>query len=76
MRHQQFIGGNVDTYFIDDNPSLTKDIKAGQNRAQKLLHYFGNLLVNGASTPLATDLQPASGEAPIPKVPWGKMIKF
>merc|ERR1711971_830106 len=70
LRHQQFICGNVDTNFIDDNSSLTKDFKASQNRAQKLLHYFGNVMVNGPSTPLATDLKPAIGEAPVPETPW------
>ena len=72
LRHQQFVAGKVDTNFIDDNPSLTKDFKSSQNRAQKLLHYFGNVMVNGPSTPLATGLAPAIGEAPVPETPWGE----
>ncbi|XP_022092974.1 pyruvate carboxylase, mitochondrial-like [Acanthaster planci] len=71
LTHKQFVTGQVDTYFIDDNPSLTTLFKPSQNRAQKLLHYFANLLVNGASTPLATGLRPAAGEAPVPPVPFG-----
>ncbi len=31
----------------------------GQNRAGKLLHYLGNVIVNGPSTPLVTDIPPA-----------------
>jgi hypothetical protein len=30
-----------------------------QNRAGKLLHYLGNVIVNGPSTPLVTDIPPA-----------------
>ena len=72
LTHPQFVTGQVDTYFIDDNPSLTRQFQRSQNRAQKLLHYFANLLVNGPSTPLATGLRPAVGDAPVPEVPFGK----
>jgi hypothetical protein len=30
-----------------------------KNRAGKLLHYLGNVIVNGPSTPLVTDIPPA-----------------
>ncbi|XP_071794200.1 pyruvate carboxylase, mitochondrial-like [Asterias amurensis] len=71
LTHDQFIIGKVDTYFIDDNPALTTHFKRSQNRAQKLLRYFGNTLINGPSTPLATGLIPTSVEAPIPSTPFG-----
>ncbi|XP_071961975.1 pyruvate carboxylase, mitochondrial-like [Antedon mediterranea] len=72
LTHKKFRSGLVDTHFIDDNPDLLHDIFPSQNRAQKLLHYFGHLKVNGPSTPLATDLLPADVTPPIPEVPFDK----
>ena len=43
-----------------------------KNRAQKLLNYLGNVLVNGPLTPLATDLKPAEVHPAIPETPPGK----
>ncbi|KAK2510324.1 hypothetical protein Q9233_017855, partial [Columba guinea] len=40
LAHPQFLGGAVDTQFIDENPELFH-LSPGQNRAQKLLHYLG-----------------------------------
>lgn len=67
------MNGTVDTYFIDENPQLFA-MKPSQNRAQKLLNYLGSVLVNGPSTPLATDLKPADVKPPIPELPIGKSI--
>lgn len=71
MDNQKFINGAVDTYFIDENPQLFT-LTPSQNRAQKLLNYLGNVLVNGPSTPLATSLLPSDIEAHVPDIPIGK----
>ncbi|KAK0092799.1 hypothetical protein PV326_000566 [Microctonus aethiopoides] len=68
LENQKFLNGNVDTYFIDENPQLFK-FTPSQNRAQKLLNYLGTVLVNGPSTPLATSLKPAEIKPHIPAVP-------
>jgi pyruvate carboxylase len=49
----------VYTSFIDENPQLF-DLKPSKNRAQKLLNYLGDVLVNGPSTPLVTNIPPAA----------------
>ena len=58
LENQKFLSGTIDTNFIDENPQLFQ-YRPSQNRAQKLLNYLGQVLVNGPSTPLATSLQPA-----------------
>lgn len=68
MENQKFINGAVDTYFIDENPQLFT-LPPSQNRAQKLLNYLGNVLVNGPSTPLATKLPPSDIDPHVPTVP-------
>lgn len=65
LRHPKFLAGNVDTYFIDENPQLFK-FSPSQNRAQKLLHYLGNVLVNGPMTPLGTNNPPADVTPAVP----------
>lgn len=67
LENQKFLNGNVDTYFIDENPQLFQ-FQQSQNRAQKLLNYIGSVLVNGPSTPLATSLKPADIKPHIPQV--------
>ena len=44
--------------FIDENPQLF-DFQPSQNRASKLLNYLGEVVVNGPTTPLVTDIPPA-----------------
>lgn len=68
LQNEKFLTGSVDTYFIDENPQLFH-FQASQNRAQKLLYYLGEVMVNGASTPLATSLPPADIEPTVPAVP-------
>lgn len=46
--------------------------KASQNRAQKLLNYLGQVLVNGPATPLGTNIPPSDVKAYIPGVPLGE----
>lgn len=48
LTHPTFIDGNCWTTFIDDTPQLF-DLVGGQNRAQKLLAYLGDIAVNGSS---------------------------
>ncbi|KAH8237063.1 hypothetical protein KR038_003474 [Drosophila bunnanda] len=68
LENQKFLHGVLDTYFIDEHPQLFK-FKPSLNRAQKLLNYMGEVLVNGAQTPLATTLKPAVVTPPVPEVP-------
>lgn len=75
LENQKFLNGSVDTYFIDENPQLFH-FKPSRNRAQKLLNYIGQVLVNGPSTPLATSLKPADIKPHVPSVSQGKEIFF
>lgn len=69
LENQAFLNGAVDTYFIDEQPTLF-NFKPSQNRAQKLLNYLGSVLVNGPSTPLAnTTLKPATVTPSVPEIP-------
>ncbi|XP_073981256.1 pyruvate carboxylase isoform X2 [Rhodnius prolixus] len=70
LDNQKFISGAVDTYFIDENPQLFS-LQQSQNRAQKLLNYLGNVLVNGPLTPLATNLKPSDIDPHVPEIPIG-----
>lgn len=71
VQHQQFLSGSVDTYFIDENPQLFS-FEPTQNRAQKLLHYLGQVMVNGPQTPLATPQAPSDIIPSVPEVPFVK----
>ncbi|KAG5260568.1 hypothetical protein AALO_G00305390, partial [Alosa alosa] len=62
--------GTVDTQFIDENPELF-NLKPVQNRAQKLLHYLGHVMVNGPTTPIPVKAKPSSIDPVIPLVPMG-----
>lgn len=70
LENQKFLNGTIDTTFIDENPQLFQ-FQPSQNRAQKLLNYLGNVLVNGPLTPLATGLKPAEIYATVPETPPG-----
>ena len=63
LNEEEFLGSAVTTDFIMNKPELLK-VERGQNRAQKLLQYIGNVMVNGPCTPLATGLKP-SKDAPV-----------
>ncbi|XP_072390226.1 pyruvate carboxylase, mitochondrial isoform X1 [Diabrotica undecimpunctata] len=67
LENQKFLNGSVDTYFIDENPQLFK-FAPTKNRAQKLLNYLGEVLVNGPQTPLGTTLKPAEIKPHVPVV--------
>ena len=70
LEHPKFLSSAVYTSFIDENPQLF-DLKPSQNRAQKLLNYIGDVLVNGPSTPLVTDIPPAEITVVAPETPAG-----
>ncbi|VEN37873.1 unnamed protein product [Callosobruchus maculatus] len=67
LENQKFLNGSVDTYFIDENPQLF-NFQPTKNRAQKLLNYLAQVLVNGPQTPLATPLKPADTKPHVPQV--------
>ncbi|XP_060804065.1 pyruvate carboxylase, mitochondrial isoform X2 [Amyelois transitella] len=68
LENQKFLNGAVDTYFIDEHPQLFM-FKQSQNRAQRILNYLGQVLVNGPATPLATNIPPSDVTPYIPPVP-------
>lgn len=68
LENQKFLNGVLDTYFIDEHPQLFRFFKS-KNRAQKLLNYLGEVLVNGPTTPLATKLKPSEVQPHVPLLP-------
>uniref|UniRef100_A0A672YSC0 Pyruvate carboxylase n=1 Tax=Sphaeramia orbicularis TaxID=375764 RepID=A0A672YSC0_9TELE len=68
--NHQFLYSTVDTQFIDENPDLF-NLKPTQNRAQKLLHYLGHVMVNGPTTPIPVKAKPSSIDPVIPPVTMG-----
>uniref|UniRef100_A0A8C7KWJ3 Pyruvate carboxylase n=1 Tax=Oncorhynchus kisutch TaxID=8019 RepID=A0A8C7KWJ3_ONCKI len=70
LSNDQFLYGTVDTQFIDENQELF-NLKPVQNRAQKLLHYLGHVMVNGPTTPIPVKAKPSSIDPVIPPVPLG-----
>lgn len=67
LEHEKFLNVTYDTSFIDENPQLFS-FKTGKNRAQKLLYYIAELMVNGPKTPLITSLKPAEITPVVPEV--------
>ncbi|KAJ6218028.1 hypothetical protein RDWZM_009185 [Blomia tropicalis] len=65
LNNEKFLKNEYDTNFIDTHPELFH-FQPSQNRAQKLLYYLANVMVNGPATPLATKLKPSEI---IPRVP-------
>ncbi|XP_064432181.1 pyruvate carboxylase, mitochondrial isoform X2 [Mirounga angustirostris] len=70
LNNQQFLAGTVDTQFIDENPDLFQ-LRPAQNRAQKLLHYLGHVMVNGPTTPIPVKASPSPTDPVVPAVPIG-----
>lgn len=68
LEHEKFLNVTYDTGFIDENPQLFS-FRTGKNRAQKLLYYIAELMVNGPKTPLITNLKPAEITPVVPEVP-------
>ncbi|XP_069785090.1 pyruvate carboxylase, mitochondrial-like [Narcine bancroftii] len=71
LSNDQFLYGSVDTQFIDSNPDLVL-LRPGQNRAQKLLHYLGHVMVNGPVTPIPVKAKPSPVDAIVPEIPVGE----
>ncbi|RXN27102.1 pyruvate mitochondrial-like protein [Labeo rohita] len=71
LSNNQFLNGTVDTQFIDENQDLF-NLKPVQNRAQKLLHYLGHVMVNGPTTPIPVKAKPSPIAPVIPPVPLGE----
>ncbi|XP_046919393.2 LOW QUALITY PROTEIN: pyruvate carboxylase [Dermatophagoides farinae] len=65
LNNERFLKNDYDTNFIDTHPQLFH-FEPSQNRAQKLLYYLANVMVNGPSTPLATKLKPAEITPEVP----------
>jgi pyruvate carboxylase len=69
LQNEEFLNGTVDTGFIAANPSLLAPLKE-RDRAQKLLHYIGNVIVNGTPKELgAIGPKPSSVNPFIPEIP-------
>ena len=58
-KNPKFITGACDTQFIDENPDLFNFART-QNRGSRLLHYLGEVMVNGPMTDLPVDVEPSS----------------
>lgn len=66
LGHESFKSASFYTNFIDENPQLFNFNKS-QNRAQKLLHYIAEVMINGPKTPLITGLKPADIKPVVPE---------
>jgi len=68
LLHEQFMDGVVDTGFIAANPTLLDPLRE-QDRAQKLLHYIGETIINGTPKELgAVGAPPSSVDPMIPTI--------
>merc|ERR1719187_1093010 len=68
LNHPQFLNEVISTRFIDENPQLF-DFQPSMNRAGKLLNYLGNVVVNGPTTPMVTDIPPSKVNVKAPATP-------
>lgn len=80
LQNEEFLNGAVDTGFIAANPGLLAPLSE-QDRAQKLLHYIGNVIVNGtpkelgAVGPPPSKVNPIIPELPVPAPPEAPSLK-
>uniref|UniRef100_T1GGZ2 pyruvate carboxylase n=1 Tax=Megaselia scalaris TaxID=36166 RepID=T1GGZ2_MEGSC len=65
LKHEKFLTGEFDTNFIDTHAKNFVYIPS-QNRAQRILKYISEVLINGPQTPLATTLTPSTIKPSIP----------
>lgn len=65
LKHEKFLTGEFDTNFIDTHAKNFVYIPS-QNRAQRILKYISEVLINGPQTPLATTLTPSAIKPSIP----------
>lgn len=68
LSHEVFCRNQTWTTFIDDTPELFH-LVTSQNRAQKMLAYLGDLVVNGSSIAGQQGEPGLSEEIPIPEIP-------
>jgi pyruvate carboxylase len=70
LQHPQFLDGTATTSFIDENPHLLgrKVSYQGQNRAQRLMSFLGDTVVNGCPAELGANVG-QFGEPPAELVP-------
>lgn len=66
LSNDRFLTNDYDTNFIDTHPELFH-FEPSRNRAQKLLYYLADVMVNGPSTPFATKLKPAEIKPHVPE---------
>jgi pyruvate carboxylase len=64
LENEEFLDGVVDTSFIAKNPDLLQPLKE-KDRAQKLLHYIGEVIVNGTPEALGAVGPPPSSTDPM-----------
>ena len=64
LENEEFLSGVVDTGFIAANPHLLEPLKE-KDRAQKLLHYIGEVIVNGTPKSLGAVGAPPSVTDPM-----------
>jgi pyruvate carboxylase len=64
LEHEQFLDGVIDTGFIAANPHLLEPLRE-QDRAQKLLKYIGEVIVNGTAPSLGAVGAPPTSVDPI-----------
>jgi len=68
LSHPAFIKGQTWTTFVDDSPELFA-LVTSQNRAQKVLAYLGDLVVNGSAIAGQQGEPGLKDEIPIPPLP-------
>ena len=68
LQNNDFLDGEVTTGFIADNPALMAPLNE-RDRAQKLLHYIGEVIINGTPKSLgATGSCPSSVDPIVPDI--------
>uniref|UniRef100_A0A0X3P581 Pyruvate carboxylase n=1 Tax=Schistocephalus solidus TaxID=70667 RepID=A0A0X3P581_SCHSO len=75
LKHEDFLNGAVDTSFITNHPQVLQ-ITPPKNRAQKLLKYLGEVMVNGPLTSLGTPLKPAEVTPTVPPIEDNKLAPY
>ncbi|TKR79895.1 hypothetical protein L596_014049 [Steinernema carpocapsae] len=72
VSHPQFYGSAVDTSFIEQNEDLF-NFRESKDRAQKILRYLAEVIVNGPSTDLPMNVAPADIVPQPPADPEGQI---
>ena len=68
LQHETFLSGSTTTRFIEETPELFH-LPRRRNRAQRLLRFFGDIVVNGADVPgMQEGIRPSKVEPVAPSV--------